>query len=188
MYLSFCTWIFLGGYRGNSKGSLPRLVEQLGAQSFLDVPCGDFRWMNGVSLIVDQYIGADIVLPLIKKNQIEFGDRGKFIQLDLLRDQLPSADIIFCRDCFMHLSFREVKLALNNIKKTSSKYLFTTTFPDHEKNIDTVSPYWRELNLELSPFNFPAPIHLLRDHSERQVTEVNDQGKYIGIWRIHDLK
>ena len=34
------------------RKSLPRLVEQLGAQSFLDVPCGPdlfrSRWMNGV--------------------------------------------------------------------------------------------------------------------------------------------
>lgn len=140
--------------------------------------------MKHVSLGVEQYIGADIVLPLIQKNKNAFGERGQFLHLDLLRDPLPSVDIIFCRDCLVYLSYRDIHLALKNIYEAAPKYFLTTTFPDHKKNIDTVVPYWRALNLQLSPFNFPAPIHLIKDFT---VSQRNDQGKYLGVWSMQDL-
>ena len=167
------------------REALPNLLAALGASSILDIPCGDFQWMKDVRLGVKQYIGADIVLPLIQNNREVFGDRGEFFHLDLLRDRLPSADIIFCRDCLVHLSFREIHLALQNIKTASPKHFITTTFPYHTKNADTVTPYWRALNLQLSPFNFPQPIHLIRDFSDAQG---NDQGKYLGVWCTDDLR
>ncbi len=166
------------------RRALPELVKRLGARSFLDIPCGDFRWMQHVALKA-RYIGADIVAPMIERNRAEFGSSGEFIRLDLLRDQLPQVDIIFCRDCLVHLSFREIDLALKNIGRSGSKYLVTTTFPNYPENIDTAAPYWRALNLERVPFSLPAPIQLIKDYS---VGQKNDQGKHLGIWRIQDLK
>ena len=166
------------------RKTLPNLLAKLDARSVLDIPCGDFQWMKDVPLDVGQYIGADIVLPLIQKNQKVFGERGKFLHLDLLRGRLPSADVIFCRDCLVHLSFREIQLALQNIKTASPKHFITTTFPYHEANADTVTPYWRALNMQLSPFNFPQPLHLIKDFSDAQA---NDQGKYLGVWSADDL-
>lgn len=168
----------------NLREGLPRLVAALGARSLLDIPCGDFQWMRHVSLGVERYYGADIVLSLVKQNQIAFGERGEFQQLDLLRDPLPSVDILFCRDCLIHLSFREIQLAIKNVRKAAPKYFLTSTYPDHKVNADTVSPYWRPINLERPPFNFPPPLHLIKDFSDWQ----EDQwGKYLGAWRMQDL-
>jgi hypothetical protein len=167
------------------RKALPSLVATLGARSILDIPCGDFQWMKDVPLGVDQYVGADIVLPLIQKNREVFGDRGEFFHLDLLRDRLPSTDIIFCRDCLVHLSFREIQLAIQNIIIASPKHFITTTFPRHKENADTVTPYWRALNMQLSPFNFPEPIYVIKDYSDAQR---NDQGKYLGVWYTDDLR
>jgi hypothetical protein len=167
------------------REALPNLLAKLGVRSILDIPCGDFQWMKDLHLGIGQYIGADIVFPLILNNRHVFGDRGEFLHLDLLRDRLPSTDIIFCRDCLVHLSFREIQLAVRNIKIASPKYFITTTFPYHKKNADTVTPYWRALNMQLSPFNFPQPIHLIKDFSDAQV---NDQGKYLGVWCTDDLR
>jgi hypothetical protein len=166
------------------RKALPNLVATLGVRSILDIPCGDFQWMKDVTLGVEQYIGADIVLPLIQTNRTVFGDRGEFLYLDLLHDRLPYADVIFCRDCLVHLSFREIRLALQNIKATAPKYFVTTTFPHHKKNVDTVTPYWRALNMQLMPFNFPGPVHLIKDFSD---TQQNHQGKYLGVWYTDDL-
>ena len=163
---------------------LPNLIATLGVRSILDVPCGDFQWMKDLTLGVDQYIGADIVLPLIQNNRKMFGDRGEFLHLDLLHDRLPHADVIFCRDCLVHLSFREIRLALQNIKAAAPEYFITTTFPHHKVNADTVTPYWRALNMQLMPFNFPEPVHLIKDFSDAQR---NDQGKYLGVWSTDDL-
>ncbi|HEX3376787.1 MAG TPA: class I SAM-dependent methyltransferase, partial [Candidatus Acidoferrales bacterium] len=166
------------------RKDLPNLLAALSARSILDIPCGDFQWMKDVNLGIERYIGADIVLPLIETNRREFGDRGEFLHLDLLRDRLPSVDIIFCRDCLVHLSFKEIHLALQNVKRVSPKYFVTTTFPFQQKNYDTVTPYWRALNMCLSPFNFPEPVHLIKDFSD---TQQNDQGKYLGVWGIEQV-
>jgi hypothetical protein len=166
------------------RKSLPGLLAKLGAHSMLDIPCGDFQWMKNVSLGIEQYIGADIVLSLIQNNRKVFSERGEFFHLDLLRDPLPSVDVIFCRDCLVHLSFREIRLALQNVKMSSAKYFITTTFPYHRENADTVTPYWRALNMQLSPFNFPEAIYLIKDCSDVQR---NDQGKHLGVWSADDL-
>jgi hypothetical protein len=99
----------------NLRKSLPHLVAALGARSFIDIACGDFQWMKHVSLGVQRYYGADIVLSLVQKNQNDFADRGDFLHLDLLRDPLSSVDIGFCRDCLGHLSLRETRLGIKNI-------------------------------------------------------------------------
>jgi hypothetical protein len=166
------------------RKALPNLLATLGARSILDIPCGDFQWMKDVPLGIDKYIGADIVLPLIQNNREAFGDRGEFFHVDLLRDRLPSADIIFCRDCLVHLSFREIQLALRNIKRAFPKHFITTTFPYQKENADTVTPYWRALNMQLTPFNFPKPSHLIKDFSDSQG---DHSGKYLGVWRTDDL-
>ena len=166
------------------RKALPLLIDQLGAKSLLDIPCGDLQWMRHVSLRIERYIGADIVASLIEHNRAQFGKKGIFLQLDLLNERLPEVDIIFCRDCLVHMSFREIRQALNNIKRSKSTYLLTTTFPQHQENVDTVSPYWRALNFELRPFNFPSPLCAIKDFAEDQP---NDQGKWLGVWRTVDI-
>jgi hypothetical protein len=166
------------------RKALPILLQTLRVGSILDIPCGDFQWMQHVPLGAVQYTGADVVLPLIQKNRKAFGGQRVFLHLDLLRDALPPVDVILCRDCFVHLSFREIQLALRNIKSASPKYFMTTTFPNRQNNVDTVTPYWRELNMQLSPFNFPEPVQLIKDSSDGQA---RGQGKHLGIWKTAEL-
>src|SRR5689334_19245442 len=44
------------------------VIKELSIRSMLDVPCGDFNWMQEVQLENVQYTGADIVGDLIDKN------------------------------------------------------------------------------------------------------------------------
>lgn len=168
------------------RRALPGLVANLKARSFLDIPCGDFQWMKDTPLELDDYIGGDIVAALVEKNRKDFGRPGRtFVQLDLLKDALPTTDIVFCRDCLVHLSFREIRHALKSIMNASPKYLLVTTFPELQKNEDTVTPYWRALNFQIEPFNFPKPIALLKDFADSQASH---KGKYLGAWNIDELR
>jgi hypothetical protein len=156
----------------------------LNVRSLLDIPCGDFEWLKDVDLGLERYIGADIVSTLIKRNHQLFGGGREFLCLDLLRNKLPHVDMIFCRDCLVHLSFREIRSALRNMKASAPRFVAMTTFPEHLQNIDTITPYWRALNMQLPPFKFPAPIELIKDFSDIQK---NDRGKFLGIWHLEDL-
>ncbi len=166
------------------RAALPKIIAALGGRVFQDIPCGDFNWMKEVALGVEQYIGGDIVLSLIKQNQEKYGELGQFLHIDLLRDPLPPSDIVLCRDCLVHLSLRDIQAALTNIARSPAKYLFTTTFPNQAGNDDTVTPNWRPLNMEVAPFCFPPPLYLVKDFADSQLDHV---GKHLGVWRLADL-
>ncbi|MFE4971341.1 class I SAM-dependent methyltransferase [Kitasatospora sp. NPDC056651] len=179
------------------RSQLPGLIAELGTGSLLDVPCGDFFWMSEVELGVDSYIGADIVPELIERNRERFArPNHDFRVIDLTRDQLPSADLIFTRDCLVHLCDDDVHRALDTIRHSGSGYLATTTFTERTVNLNDIETgAWRPLNLRLAPFALPEPLRLLNEHctevyvtrTDGVETEHRFSDKSIGIWRIADL-
>jgi hypothetical protein len=173
------------------RREIPRVLESVGAGTFLDCPCGDFHWMKLVDLPVDKYIGGDVVAELAAENQRRYGDdRREFRALNLLTDELPAADVLLCRDCLVHLTTPEVLAAINNIRRSGVAYLLTTTFPNTKANCELEStrgskPKWRPLNLQLPPFNFPAPLELINEGCTEKKGRYPD--KSLGLWRVADL-
>ena len=168
------------------RATLPELVRETGARSFLDIPCGDFHWMSGVDLGVERYIGADIVEELVDENRRRYtDDTREFVKLDLARDAIPEVDIIFCRDCLVHLSSSEILDAIRNIVRSGSRYLVTTTFAECQENAEILTGEWRPLNLEKAPFHFPAPLRLIDEECSEYGGRYAD--KNLGVWRIADL-
>lgn len=165
------------------REALPLLIRDIKCTSLLDVPCGDYYWMKLVKLDVD-YTGGDIVDEMIRINQEQFGDdRHRFISLDLLRDVLPRADLVLCRDCLVHFSYQHAFQALKNIKGSGSTYLLTTTFVAREKNEDITTGAWRPVNLQLPPFNFPPPITLI----DEKCPLPRYPDKRLGLWKTADI-
>lgn len=168
--------------------ALPRLFDELSIESLLDVPCGDWNWMQAVDLRGIRYIGGDIVGELVQEVAKRHAGPGReFRQIDLIRDPLPQADLVFCRDCLVHLSHENVFSALQNIVRSGAKYLLTTTYPTRAgTNKDIPTGRWRALNLEQSPFGFPTPQRsILEGCSEREGALAD---KTLALWRVADLK
>src|SRR5215204_410766 len=142
-------------------------LRQLEVRSLLDAPCGDFNWAAPVADAVDHYIGADVVPELVAANhERHAGPRRAFLQLDLTRDALPTADAVLCRDCLVHFSFADVWAALDNIQASGARYLIATTFVDRTYNEDARTGWWRTLNLQAPPFAFPAPLLAIDERCE----------------------
>jgi hypothetical protein len=130
------------------------------------------------------YIGADIVESLVTENQRRYGsDRRRFIWLDLLTAKLPQADLVLCRDCLVHFSYRDVFRALENIKRSGGGFLLTTTFIGRAANNDIFTGHWRPLNLQRAPFNLPTPVWLLNE----QCPQPQYRDKHLGLWPIAEL-
>jgi SAM-dependent methyltransferase len=162
------------------RRALPGLLESVGARSLLDAPCGDFNWMRHVELAGVVYTGADVVPELIERNRQAYGGRGRsFVVADLRLDRLPRADVILCRDCFIHISFRDIRAALENFKRSGSRFLLATTHSGVTENEDAASGGWRLLNLRLPPFDFPEPRQLLIEDA--------GLGKCLGLWSLEEL-
>jgi methyltransferase family protein len=160
---------------------LPSLLRSLGVRSLLDVPCGDFLWMRHVDLAGIEYTGADLIPSLVASLQSQFPSRH-FRVLDLTVDPLPDADLILCRDCLVHLSSRLIRRAVNNIRRSKTMYLLTTIFPSRSSNRGIVTGDWRPLNLCAPPFDFPAPLRVLREGHPAPYED-----KSLGLWRVQDL-
>lgn len=152
----------------------------------VDAPCGDFNWMKEIVDQFDYYVGVDIVPELIERNNRLFrSTKVRFQQGDLVRDVLPLADAILCRDCLVHLSFADIWKTITLFKQSGSRFLATTTFTDDRTNRDIITGEWRPLNLMRAPFNFPAPEELINERCSERNGAYAD--KCVGIWRLDNI-
>jgi len=163
----------------------PKIAKELQIVSMLDVPCGDYFWMRHVDLsFLKTYIGADIVDDLVLANSKYATQKVSFRYINLLSDQMPTVDLVLCRDCLVHFSFLDIFTAIENIIRSGSKYLMTTTYYNiGRRNVDILTGEWRPINLQLPPFNFPIPIALI----DEQCTEKGCADKALGLWEIADI-
>lgn len=165
------------------RNALPLLIKELRCESLLDVPCGDFFWLKMIDLNI-QYIGGDVVDDLVKNNNRQYATQNrKFVRVDLVRDRLPKVDLILCRDCLVHFSYLHTLSSLKNIKRSGARYLLTTTFVERDINKDIPTGGWRSINLQLPPYNFPAPIRLIDEKCPFE----DYRDKSLGLWKTADV-
>ncbi len=175
----------IAGYGTNKEATkhiievLPTIFSKYNIKSILDAPCGDFFIMKRMNLLGISYVGVDIIDELIEQN-IKDNPGVDFRCLNMIEDPLPTCDLVFCRDIFIHLSYNNVKLFIENCKKSNIKYLISSHYPDVVENAELNGIIgWRFLNLELPPFNFPTPLEL--------IAEQRYSDKYLGLWEISKL-
>ncbi|MEQ8194271.1 MAG: class I SAM-dependent methyltransferase [Rhodospirillales bacterium] len=162
---------------------LPGLLADLGAKKILDVPCGDFFWAKELDWSGLDYTGADVVEALVAANNEKYGrDNIRFKVLDILTDNLPEADLILCRDLFIHFPNECVLKALGRIKASGAKYLLTTHYAGVEENKDITLGSFRPLNLQRAPFFLPSPDRTLSDGDY-----LNLWARTLSLWPVKDL-
>ena len=165
-----------GSELGNTetlRQELSLLLKKYKIQSMLDIPCGDFNWMKEVDLSEVAYMGADIVEQLIESNNIKYTDKT-FSVLNLIEDDLPKVDLVFVRDCLGHLSNENVLKALENVKRSGSKYLLATSFTKWNQNPDIVDGGWKCINLMIAPF-YMNPVYLINEDCKEGYPHYNDK-------------
>ena len=168
------------------REKLPILWRQFEIKSFLDIPCGDYNWMNKVNKGNIIYIGGDIVSEMIQQNSNKHGKENvSFEILDITKDILPKVDMIFCRECLQHLSYENVFRAVKNFKNSGSKYLLVTSLPLTLSNWDIADGDFRPLNLRINPFNFPSPLYKIH---ERQMGRGTAKDMHMYMYRLDDIK
>jgi hypothetical protein len=165
---------------------IPILLKKYNIKTILDVPCGDFNWFQHIPLENIHYTGADIVKDVVNSNNSKYEtDNIKFIHADLITDQLPKTDLIICRDCLFHLPTDAILKAINNIKRSNSNYLLTTSYnwKGLSNNTDISFGEWRRINLEMDPFIFPVPEYFIFEGSTRKT----DMDRFLGLWKISNI-
>jgi len=169
----------------NIRESLQGFLKKYDVRSMLDIPCGDFYWMSKMDLAGIKYIGADIVPEIVHDNRKHYSQPCVcFEVLNLISDQLPACDLIFSRDCLVHLTNEQIEAVIENVRRSGAKYFAMTTYEDGDNSMSGHVDRWRPLDLTKPPFNLPHPMEALDDSWPRNPV---DQYKRIGVWRVTDL-
>ena len=171
---------------GDVQETLTKVIESIKVKlnvdkiKLLDIPCGDLVWMSQYlkSRRDIEYIGVDIVGPIIDHHKKEYNETGwSFIQHDIAARPLNiSADLVFSRQMLQHLSNYDTLKALQHMSQSGSKYLLTTTVPTIGKNVELssfLSYRFRPQNLELLPFSLAPPLCMRKDAKS-----------FVGLWRL----
>lgn len=165
------------------------VFNELSISTMLDIPCGDFHWMNNLNFDLSNidYTGADIVKDLISDNNEKYGrDNVRFLNLNMIKDKLPEVALVFCRDCLVHFSFADIFLSLENVCDSQSEFFLTTTFIGRKENHDIATGQWRPLNLELAPLLLPRPIRIINEGCTEGHGAYED--KALGLWRVANIR
>ncbi|MEO5345482.1 MAG: hypothetical protein H7834_03770 [Magnetococcus sp. YQC-9] len=162
------------------REELGATLARLGIRTVIDAGCGDLNWIESLSTTLDLYLGYDIVVELIAHNRTLFADRMNhlFGVAEICHQGLPRADAILCRNVLTHLPIESGIQALRNFKRSESRYLLATTFPN-AINQDEPFGHWHKINLTASPFLLPQPIQLIPDGKARHE-------RFVGVWRLAD--
>ena len=156
----------------NIEKEIINIIKKYQIKSILDAPCGDFNWVKNVLDKDLTYIGGDIVQEIIDNNIRKFkNNKLDFIKLDITKENLPDSDLMICRDCLIHLSFKSIKLFFENFKKSKINYLLLTTYKLKDKNkeidnLDIPDGEYREIDLTRPPFLLPKPLKEILDKDE----------------------
>jgi hypothetical protein len=163
------------------KSKIETFIVGAGITSILDLGCGDAAWISTMNRGVASYLGMDTVPELIKNNSKYAGLGCRFIVGDpVLGTILPKVDLVICRDCLVHHSLGGVKIILNAIRRSGSKYMMLTTFTSRTENTTIKTGQWHPMNLQIHPYNLPAPLLILNE--ECQAYKGKYQDKSLGVW------
>ena len=162
------------------REQLPLMLRELNVRTVLDAPCGDFAWAREIADTLDRYVGLDIVSDLIARNAERYGsDRVSFVCGDLSADTLPAADLVLCRDCFIHLPTRMIRAALRNVRASGARYLLLSNSPGAPSYHDIPLGSFRPVDFTRPPFSFPEPV--------RVINESASGDRQMCLWEIASL-
>jgi hypothetical protein len=150
-----------------------------------DAGCGDLAWMSMIDLKGVDYVGYDIYE---RPNWAELRQRGYRLDvLDITKSEPRPADLLICRDVFIHLPNDMILPALERFRRSASLLLTTSYTSDPSssegefsnfKRINEPSLRHRKLDLTLPPFNLGQPLVRIPEDSPN---------KYLGLWDMTRL-
>jgi hypothetical protein len=162
---------------------LPELLHRLSIESLIDAPCGDMNWMRHLNYRWRSFLGVDIVPEIIAALRAQAWPVEFHFQVgNLVKDILPCADAVLCRDCLVHLPFSSIENAVRLFRRAGFRFLITTTFSRRQTNHDGVAGDWRPLNMALGPFFWGEPLLLLPEREPGDGYEFPD--KSLGVWSL----
>lgn len=138
------------------RAFLENFLEKYNIKSVVDVGCGDWQFSKSIDWTGIDYLGYDVVQSVIENNEKQYSNSNiHFIFENAITANLPSADLLICKDVLQHLSFEDVYRMILQFKKF--KYCLITNDVNSNSlttyNTQIASGGYRELDLTQPPFS-----------------------------------
>lgn len=150
---------------------LQQFIKDNNIKTVVDAGCGDWTFSKEIQWGDVKYLGVDIVKSVIEEDIRKYAtDTIRFEHFDILRYELPTADLLICKDVLMHLTNKDIISFLKSTKKFKH-CLFTNNFGLENQNQDIQRGEFRSLDLTAAPFylNGVNALRYSTDHGDKQV-------------------
>jgi len=165
------------------RQDIRQLFARHNIKSIFDAGCNDCGWMNELLQGLDiVYQGGDISPAMIDYVRNKFPNRSVQVH-DATTDKLPQVDLLFVRDVAIHLNNADKQRLWQNWLDSNIPWMLITHGPDYDqdhnrdfeyKNDDPFIGINTNVNWQVSPWGFPAPVD--------QVWEYLEGGKCLALW------
>jgi hypothetical protein len=153
------------------RKELPRLIKKYGVKILNDAGCGDLNWISTIGLRNVNYRGYDLFhYDAWNNNPL------KCRTFDITERNMRKADMIICRDVFIHLPNDLVLQTLDHFRQSSS-LLLSTSFLDANNMHRMSEPElkYNKINLAIEPFGLGKPLICIEEDYPK---------KFTCLWRI----
>jgi SAM-dependent methyltransferase len=100
-------------------------------RSVVDAGCGDWQFSQAIDWKGINYLGVDIVQSVVETNQRKFGAANiRFAVADIVRDELPRADLLLVKDVLQHLSNADIARFLEQLPRYRHVLIVNDVLPD----------------------------------------------------------
>jgi SAM-dependent methyltransferase len=140
--------------------------------SVVDAGCGDWEFSQAIAWKDIRYLGVDIVPSVIVANQRRFGSPSvRFAVADIVRDQLPPADLLLVKDVLQHLSNADITLFLRQLPRYRHVLIVNDVVPEtlSAPPADIPTGRYRPIDVTQPPFSL-AGTKVLAWHDGRTGT------------------
>lgn len=134
---------------------LENFIRSNHIKSIVDVGCGDWSFSKGINWKNVNYIGIDIVKPVIERNQKTYASGTvKFLHNDINEMALPEADLLICKDVLQNLPNQDIQHFLNKVNNYKYCLFINDALPQERPfNRSIALGDHRPLDLSKPPFN-----------------------------------
>ena len=128
-------------------------------RSVVDAGCGDWEFSQALDWAGIDYLGIDIVASVIEQNRQRYGAPNvRFAVADIVRDELPPADLLIVKDVLMHLPDADISRFLRQLQRYRHVLIVNDVDPVtlSAEPSDTGPGGFRRIDLTRPPHSLPA--------------------------------
>lgn len=135
---------------------LQQFFQKYQIKNIVDLGCGDWEFSRALNFTGIDYLGIDVVKHVIEKNQKKYeAPNVHFFHANGVEIDLPSADLLICKDVMQHQNIHQIQAILSQLGKYKYCLLVNDVETDtlSSRNHMVSTGGYRTLDLTRRPFN-----------------------------------